>query len=415
VQPNELMQSAYKQFHSTETALTRVQNDILDALDTHGAAVLVLLDLSAAFDTIDHKILLKRLEEEMGVSGAALAWFASYLSGRTQAVLIDGTKSEKLVLDFGVPQGSVFGPYLFVTYTRPLGDIVRKHGLQFHIYADDTQLYLAFNPLTPGSIEDVKTRVENCVKEIKEWMAKNFLKLNDDKTELILMRKHTLKESELVIRIGDHEVTPSTEARNLGVIFDSICNMEKQVSAVCRSAFYQIWNIGSIRRYLDQQATATLIHALVTSRLDYCNSLLFGINKKLVKRLQRVQNAAARLLTQGKKYDRMTPVRRDLHWLPIAQRIEYKILLLTFKALNGQAPKYLTELLQLCTVGRNEMNSVLRVPKVNHATWGDRAFKKAAPRLWNSLPPCIRNSDKLSDFKKQLKTHLFNKGYEGKS
>ena len=185
------------------------------------------------------------------------------------------------------------------------------------------------------------------------------------------------------------------------------------MSAVCKSAFYQIWNIGSIRRYLDKQTTATLIHALVTSRLDYCNSLLYGINRRLEKRLQRVQDAAARLLTQMKKCDSMKPVRKELHWLPVAQRIEYKILLLTFKALHGQAPKYLSELLQPCTVKRNEMNLVLKVPKTNLATYGDRSFKKAAPWLWNALPAGLRKSNKLSDFKKQLKTHLFNKAYIG--
>ncbi len=157
-----------------------------------GAAILVWLDMSAAFDTIDHKILLKRLEQECGITGHALTWFEPYLSGRQQAVIINGARSKEYPLDFGVPQASVLGPILFGLYAHPLEDIARKHNLQFHIYADDTQLYLAFKPSNkkhPNTTEEAIKRVEACIEEIKEWVAKNFLKLNDDKTELILMKK----------------------------------------------------------------------------------------------------------------------------------------------------------------------------------------------------------------------------------
>ena len=125
-----------------------------------------------------------------------------------------------------------------------------------------------------------------------------------------------------------------------------------------------------------------------------------------------MQNAAARILPHVKKTDHITPVRKELHWLPIAERIDFKILLLTFKALHGQAPRYLTELLERCTGSRNEMNVTLQVPKTKSVTYGDKAFKKAGPILWNALPLEIRKSTKLADFRRQLKTHLFSKAFK---
>ena len=171
----EVFQSAYRQLHSTETALLRVQNDLLRAVDTH------LLDLSAAFDTINHQRLLHTLESSFGIKGKVLDWFQSYLTGRTQTVQIKKSTSEPHELKYGVPQGSVLGPILFTIYTTPLGQLIRSHGLTFHLYADDTQLHLAFKPSEPSSIVNNISRLEKCVDDIRAWMKLNLLKLNDDK------------------------------------------------------------------------------------------------------------------------------------------------------------------------------------------------------------------------------------------
>ena len=183
---HEEHQSAYRKFHSTETALLKVQNDILNSLDQNDVTILLILDLSAAFDTIDHETLLNRLEHQFGVAGKPLDFVNSYLQDRYQTVTIDGKLSKPVLMEYSVPQGSVLGPKFFTMYTKPVGEICKKHGLSHHFYADDSQLYLSFKPTSKITREEAIRRVENCLDEIVAWMNRNMLKLNADKTELIL-------------------------------------------------------------------------------------------------------------------------------------------------------------------------------------------------------------------------------------
>ena len=177
------MKSTSQRTSRHTTQKLQVQNDILCAVDQHQAVALVLLDLSAAFDTIDHAFLLQRLSYRFGSHGKCLAWFKSYLYNRTQRVSIQGTSSEARHLSYGVPQGSVLGPLLFVPYTSPLGDLIPRHGVRYHLYADDTQLYLTFTP-TREDTDNAQQKMEHCIDCIRAWMSQTFLKLNDDKTDL---------------------------------------------------------------------------------------------------------------------------------------------------------------------------------------------------------------------------------------
>ena len=179
---NEPLQSAYKQYHSCETALVRVQNDILLSIDNQQCVVLLLLDLSAAFDTVDHGILLQRLSTNFGTKGKALDWFTSHLTDRSQFVQIDVSESDKLSLLCGVPQGSVLDPILYLLYTSPLGDILRRHNMSFHFYANDTQLYTTFTYNNELECNNTMARLHNYLADIDTWMTLNGLKLNKEKT-----------------------------------------------------------------------------------------------------------------------------------------------------------------------------------------------------------------------------------------
>ena len=401
------VQSAYRRFHSTETALLRVTNDLLRAVDQHHEAVLVLLDLSAAFDTIDHGILLQRLTTRYGITSSALAWFTSYLKGRVQTVNINGTLSEERALRFGAPQGSVIGPILFTMYSAPLQDIITQHGLKCVMYADDTQLYVIFHPSDKNS---AMQKLVTCVNDIKVWSTSNKLKFNDSKTEVMFFASRFVPtESVQTVNIGSSPVTPKSDVRNLGVMLDNGFCMTKHVSNVCRSAAMAIYKIGQIRKYLDLKTTERLIHAFVTSRLDYCNCLLYGLPQYELSKLQRIQNSAARLTSR--KRDNVESVLQELHWLPIAKRIEFKILLITYKCLPGLAPMYIAELLTKYTPSRNLRSSTLDLldpPRdVKTCTYGQRSFASAAPKLWNALPHTLRSASTLNQFKTRLKTFLF--------
>ena len=238
----------------------------------------------------------------------------SYLSGRVQTVSVDGAKSQPRQLEYGVPQGSVLGPILFTNYTLPLGKIADKYGLNYHLYADDTQLYLSFKPGCTSEATLAKNKLESCIEEIKQWMNKNMLKLNDEKTELLLLttQKMGSKHSFNGINIGNSnsKITTSEKVKNLGVIFDSTLRSESYVSQICKVSHYHLHNISRVRRSLTTEAARSFIHAYVTSRLDYCNSLLYKAPKTTIDRLQKVQNYAARVIT-------MTASKTTLHqsWL----------------------------------------------------------------------------------------------------
>ena len=191
-------------------------------------------------------------------------------------------------------------------------------------------------------------------------------------------------------------------------------SMRPHVNNVCKSAFYHLRTISRIRKYLSTKTTEILIHAFVTSKLDHCNSLLYNVPKNVIKKLQSVQNAAARLITRSGKCDRNTPILLDLQWLPVSERIKFKILLLTFKALHQQSPTYIQDLITRYLPSRSlRSSSTLSLNPVsfNLKTYGSRAFSVSAPELWNKLPNDIRSCENLNLFKHTIKTYLFKNFY----
>jgi len=290
------------------------------------------------------------------------------------------------------------GPKLFTVYSAPIADIGRQHNVDLHMYADDTQLYLSFNLNTPGDQIETICRIEACIVDIKRWMALNKLKLNDDKTEFLVITspQNRHKVSIQSINVCESLVQSVGTARNLGVLFDHALNMAKHVTSLCQAAYYRLRTINSIRNTLTKEAAVILIHAFVTSRLDNANALLTGLPGTLLVKLQRIQNAAARTVLGTKKRDHITPALIKLHWLPVKQRILFKVLILTWKALHNQAPGYIRDMLVPLVHTRSLRSSdqmLLCVPRTNLKSYGDRAFSVVAPRAWNDLPPELKHQE----------------------
>ena len=261
---NDPFQSAYRPYHITETATVKIFSDICLSLSQSRDVVLCLLDLRSAFDTLQHKILIQRLAD-ICVRDKALEWFRSYLVDRTTSVKVNNSRSCSLV-KYGVPQGSVLGPTLFNVYCRPLGGIIRKHNISYHMYADDSQLYVDFSPC------DEKTALANlqrCIQEVREWLRENFLLLNYS------------------------VISSRSAATSLGCILDSKLNMSQHVSCVCKSANYYLHCIRKIRNFISMDACKLLVHTLVMVRLDYCNALLCGAREDVIRQLERLQRQAA--------------------------------------------------------------------------------------------------------------------------
>ena len=255
-----------------------------------------------------------------------------------------------------------------------------------------------------------------CVSEVDGWLSDNMLKNNIDKLVCTYLSPPfaSAKPLPTPLVFGETTIEPSRSARNLGVLFDEHLSMEQHVSTTARRAFYLLRCVSKVRKFVYNATCNALVCTLVFPYLNYCNSLLAGATSSVLNRLQRVQNAAARLVIRRTRLDRSGPLLRSLHWLPIRERIDHKIATLTFKAMNDMAPGYLKELLELRQLRpglRNENRKLLISSRIRRERFGARIFSKAAPKLWNSLYDNVRFANTLPEFLRLLKTHLFDKAF----
>ena len=295
-------QYGYKKFHSTETLMMKLVNDVLVGFEKDSGTIVLLLDLSSAFDTVDTDKLLTILNKEIGVTGVALKWFHSFLSGRTQRVKVGNSISDLLDVLFGVPQGSVLGPILFNIYCRTFGKIVSLCGFNPGGYADDNHasktfaLCLQYNVITHN--------MTSLIDQVTNWMNSLYLKINPEKTEIILFLPKTNQNDTVIGGLflpGGCCIRFSPTVKNLGVTLDLNLTFDSHINSIVSHCYKLLRDIGRIRSLLSQKQTESLVHSVISSRLDYCNALFYGINKTTLHKMQKLQNSAARLIAKQRK------------------------------------------------------------------------------------------------------------------
>lgn len=401
------MQSAYRAAHSTETALLKITSDIRSAMDTKAGTCLLSLDISAAFDALDHQVLLQRALDSFGLSHYALAWLKSYLTNRSAYTSVDGVRSTSCHLPTGVPQGSTLGPLLFAMYVAPLGSLVESMGVTFHQYADDTQLYIALN-----SVDECLAALSACAEKVNTWFLNNFLMLNTSKTEAILFGTGAKLRALKITECQPFKSSPITFVKSihlLGVTLDSELSMTKHVGEVIQTCNYHIRALKYIRPSLTSQVANTIACSLILTRLDYCNSLLYGTSDTNLHRLQVVQHRAARVVLGAGRISSASSLLLTLHWLPIASRIKYKVAVLAYNALSLGQPSYLANFLTRDTYERSHRSQEQNQLHVPMRGLGSAAgsFAKSAPAVWNDISLRTKESSNKYIFGKRLKREFF--------
>ena len=401
---HESSQYAYKAGHNTETMILGLTDEALRGFDNNMATVVIFLDLSAAFDTIDTDKLLHIMESEIGISGTALQWFRSFLTGRTQRVKINGEYSESLEVPCGAPQGSVLGPKLFNINVRSQPLVFAHCKFNSSSFADDSNGRRTFAMTFQFSV--LTAEVEKCMDEIIKWSCEHYMKINPDKTEILLLRPPTLNNEVIINGILYREqcIRFSDSVKNVGVYIDNNMNMDKHVNTVVSHCYKILKDIGRIKRFLSRQRLEQLIHAIISHRLDYCNSVLINISKENIFKLQKVQNAAARIILGRRRHESAREALKELHWLNIDARITFKILLIVFKVLRRNCNMSLT---YKSSNARPERDLLLLQTPHFKTQYGRRTFEYNGARLWNALPLNIRTEENIEIYKKKIKTMLF--------
>ena len=249
---------------------------------------------------------------------------------------------------------------------------MRKHGILFHGYADDTQLYMRFRPGDAASLADAIRRLKMCIQEIRMWITANKLKFNDRKANFMVIvsayYRQLIISLKIAIKVGNTNIHPTMSVKNLGVTLDTKMTMHPHVNHIVRTAYFHLRSISRIRRFINYDTCSSVVQALVISRLDYANAVSIGSPKNKVRKLQLVQNGAARMITKTRPKDHVTPKLKQLHWLPVHLSIVHKVLCLVYKALTfATAPIYIKDMLELyrpaCDLRSSSKGLQLTVPR----------------------------------------------------
>lgn len=400
-------QSGFRSGHSTVSALLKVTDDIRWAMENKSLTVLVLLDFSSAFNSVDFDILLGILKS-INFSSSALAWFSSYLRGRSQCVRLEDSFSDWCSLTEGVPQGSVLSPLLFSIF---INFVTRVISSSFHLYADDLQLYRHFTVADAGTAIAAMNHDLAC---ISAWAQSFGLQLNPTKSQAMIIGSRFVRNAAVVASLMplylDGVLIEYTEtAKDLGVIIDSNLSWRAQVNEVSRKVHFSFHSLKCLQSLLPFKTKISLAQTLIQPIIDYADACYLDATEELLNKLERLQNLCIRFVFGLRKYDHVSHLRKELKWLPIRLRRNTRILCLLFNILhNPSYPTYLRERFSYARPSDAPCRSHLRTLLKSHphkTSYYSYSFSVHAVRLWNSLPPSIRDLKSISQFKYRVKEH----------
>ena len=397
-------QSGFLRLHSTLTCLLKMSDDWYNGLDLGKLVGLVFIDLKKAFDTVDHEILCKKLQL-YGAQQRELSWFRSYLSNRKQFCRVNGVDSDVGEIEVGVPQGSCLGPLLFLIYINDLSEAVQSSSVT--MYADDTSLCHQSRDLT-----QLNEAINSDLSKLETWLQGNKLSLNVAKTHSMLIstkQKHKSLKSRneaLDLKIRDNEFEVVQKTKYLGVQIDYCLNCKEQIKAVSTKVSRAIDFLRHAKSFLPQASLKTLYTGIVEPHFRYCCSVWGCAGSTDTNQLQKLQNRAARIITNSSFDTPSRPLIAELGWQTIEELIDNESKIMVFKSLNDLAPQYLCNLFtkkSACS-SHNLRNteSDLRLPKKMSAT-GQKCFSYRGAKIWNSLPAESKTASSLDGFKKTVK------------
>ena len=356
--------------------------------------------MSTAFDSIRHDLLLQKLQS-IGVASSSLEWFHNYLSGRSQRVRIGDAISDPLPLKYGVPQGSILGPVLFTIYVNDLLSVPAH--CKSVCYVDDCKLYLSFRST---DIARVFGYLNEDLREICRWCCQNSLLINPAKTKILLVGVPQLprKLPPTSISLSGKEITPVPVAKDLGVYIDQSLTYNDHVAKTTSNCIFKLVQISRIKHLLDRKTLLLLMNAFVFSTMYYCSTVWANTSQRNIKKLQLVQNFAARIVLGFKKFDHISQGIKSLNWLTVKERLYFNDAVMVFKCVNNLVPEYLANMF----VPRSRIHSrvtrscnLLHIPR-GRLSSGQRAFTYRGCKLWNNLPNDLKAAENVNAFRLRL-------------
>lgn len=394
-------QSGNKKYHSTETLSLLVTNHLYNATDEGKVTAMVFIDLRKAFDSICHETLLSKLKS-LGCSSRALAWFRSYLTDRQQTTRIGTSVSSPLTVTHGVPQGSILGPILFSLYMNDLPKAISN--CKIESYVDDTKLYISF---TLKDQDSAIIHLQQDLSRFAEWCCANHLLINPTKTKIMLFgtRQNLSRFNDFRVTFLEQVLTPVKCCKDLGITLDGYLSFDDHITSLSSSLLGKLCQINRVRHLFSKRVLNVIINSLVFSQLFYCSTVWSGTTIQNIQKLQLVQNFAARILTETRKYDHISPVLENLGWLPIKDLLKLRDVTMVFKCLNGLAPTYLSsKLAKRSSVHKYSTRraSDIHLPRYKTTT-AQRSFFYRAAKEWNSLTDNAKSCTSVAAFKKEVR------------